>query len=104
MWRHQLLSEGADVHRLFDESVQGLQGDSIVKYRGVDVGAWKDPGGPDNKLIGVVIKVNLRDKLAANTMAQLKAAGITASCSSNWTTANRRAGPLPQDKLPSNIP
>ncbi len=62
----------------FDESVQGLQSDSSVKYRGVDVGrVEKIRVAPDNKLIGVVIKVNLRDKLASNTMAQLKAAGIT---------------------------
>ncbi len=62
----------------FDESVQGLQGDSSVKYRGVDVGrVEKIRVAPDNKLIGVVIKVNLRDHLAPNTVAQLKAAGIT---------------------------
>ena len=62
----------------FDESVQGLQSDSNVKYRGVDVGrVEKIRVAPDNKLIGVVMKVNLRDDLAANTVAQLKAAGIT---------------------------
>jgi len=62
----------------FDESVQGLQSDSSVKYRGVDVGrVEKIRVAPDNKLIGVVIKVSLRDNLAANTVAQLKAAGIT---------------------------
>jgi phospholipid/cholesterol/gamma-HCH transport system substrate-binding protein len=62
----------------FDESVQGLQSDSNVKYRGVDVGRVESIRvAPDNKLIGVVMKVNLRDNLAANTVAQLKAAGIT---------------------------
>lgn len=62
----------------FDESVQGLQSDSSVKYRGVDVGrVEKIRVAPDNKLIGVVLKVNLRDNLAGNTVAQLKAAGIT---------------------------
>lgn len=62
----------------FDESVQGLQGDSNVKYRGVDVGrVEKIRVAPDNKLIGVAMKVNLRDDLPANTVAQLKAAGIT---------------------------
>jgi len=62
----------------FDESVQGLQGDSSVKYRGVDVGRVEQiKVAPDNRLIGVVMKVNLRDNLAANTVAQLKAAGIT---------------------------
>jgi len=62
----------------FDESVQGLQGDSIVKYRGVDVGrVERIRVAPDNKLIGVVLKVSMRENLADNTMAQLKAAGIT---------------------------
>jgi phospholipid/cholesterol/gamma-HCH transport system substrate-binding protein len=62
----------------FDESVQGLQSDSNVKYRGVDVGRVESIRvAPDNKLIGVVMKVNLRDDLAGNTVAQLKAAGIT---------------------------
>ena len=62
----------------FDESVQGLQGDSSVKYRGVDVGRVEQiKVAPDNRLIGVVIKANLRDNLGANTVAQLKSAGIT---------------------------
>jgi phospholipid/cholesterol/gamma-HCH transport system substrate-binding protein len=62
----------------FDESVQGLQSDSNVKYRGVDVGRVESiKVAPDNKLIGVVMKVNLRDDLAGNAVAQLKAAGIT---------------------------
>jgi len=62
----------------FDESVQGLQSDSSVKYRGVDVGrVEKIRVAADNKLIGVVMKVNLRDLQPTNTVAQLKAAGIT---------------------------
>jgi len=62
----------------FDESVQGLQNDSSVKYRGVDVGRVESIRvAPDNRLIGVVIKVNLRDLQPSNTVAQLKAAGIT---------------------------
>ena len=62
----------------FDESVQGLQKDSIVKYRGVDVGrVEKIQVAPDNKLIGVVMKINLKEDLEHNAVAQLKAAGIT---------------------------
>ncbi|MDP3182203.1 MAG: MlaD family protein [Desulfobaccales bacterium] len=61
-----------------DESVQGLQKDSIVKYRGVDVGrVEKIQVAPDNKLIGVVMKINLKEDLEHNAVAQLKAAGIT---------------------------
>ncbi|HZE21228.1 MAG TPA: MlaD family protein, partial [Desulfobaccales bacterium] len=32
---------------------------------------------PDNRLIGVVMKINMRDNLQKNTVAQLKTAGIT---------------------------
>ena len=62
----------------FNESVQGLQMDSAVKYRGVEVGrVEKIRVAPDNKLIGVVMKVNLRGNLPQEVLAQLTAAGIT---------------------------
>lgn len=62
----------------FDESVQGLQKDSIVKYRGVDVGRVERISvAPDNHLIAVVMKVNLREDLPKTTIAQLRVAGIT---------------------------
>jgi phospholipid/cholesterol/gamma-HCH transport system substrate-binding protein len=62
----------------FDESVQGLQVDSAVKFRGVDVGMVEAIRvAPDNRLIGVVMKINMRDNLQKNAVAQLKAAGIT---------------------------
>lgn len=62
----------------FDESVQGLQVDSSVKFRGVDVGRVETIRvAPDNRLIGVVMKINMREDLQKNGVAQLKAAGIT---------------------------
>jgi phospholipid/cholesterol/gamma-HCH transport system substrate-binding protein len=62
----------------FDESVQGLQLDSAVKFRGVEVGrVEKISVAPDNRLIGVVMKINMRDNLQKNAVAQLRAAGIT---------------------------
>jgi phospholipid/cholesterol/gamma-HCH transport system substrate-binding protein len=62
----------------FNESVQGLQMDSAVKYRGVDIGnVEKIRVAPDNKLIEVVMKVSLQGENAANLVAQLKSAGIT---------------------------
>jgi phospholipid/cholesterol/gamma-HCH transport system substrate-binding protein len=62
----------------FDESVQGLQLDSNVKYRGVEVGrVLQIAVAPDNRLISVVMKINLKDSLPKNAVAQLKTAGIT---------------------------
>lgn len=70
--------KGAYYVAYFDESVQGLQKDSIVKYRGVEVGRVEQIRvAPDNKLIAVVMKVNLRDNLPKTTIAQLNMAGIT---------------------------
>ncbi|MCG6535649.1 MAG: MlaD family protein [Syntrophales bacterium LBB04] len=62
----------------FNESVQGLQADSSVKYRGVDVGnVEKIRVAPDNKLIEILMKINLRAENAQELVAQLKSAGIT---------------------------
>jgi phospholipid/cholesterol/gamma-HCH transport system substrate-binding protein len=70
--------KGATYVSYFDESVQGLQVDSSVKFRGVDVGKVEAIRvAPDNRLIGVVMKINMRDNLQKNAVAQLKAAGIT---------------------------
>ncbi len=62
----------------FDESVQGLQADSAVKYRGVEVGKVKSISvAPDYRLIEVVMKVDLTEDLQSHTEAQLRTAGIT---------------------------
>ena len=62
----------------FDESVQGLQVDSEVKYRGVGVGNVKSIGvAPDQKLVEVVIKIALEGDVEHSTVTQLRAAGIT---------------------------
>ena len=62
----------------FDESVQGLQLDSTVKYRGVEVGrVEKIRVAPDNTLIEVIMKMDLKGKIERDDVAQLKAAGIT---------------------------
>jgi len=62
----------------FDESVQGLQVDSSVKYRGVDIGRVKNIRvAPDNKLIEVVMKIQLRGELEKMVVSELKTAGIT---------------------------
>ncbi len=62
----------------FNESVQGLQVDSAVKYRGVDVGrVEKIRVAPDNTLIEVVMKIDLRGHIEREYVAQLRMAGIT---------------------------
>jgi phospholipid/cholesterol/gamma-HCH transport system substrate-binding protein len=62
----------------FDESVQGLQVDSRVKYRGVDVGSVDRIGvAPDQRLVEVVVKIDLEGDVESSIVTQLKAAGIT---------------------------
>jgi len=62
----------------FDESVQGLQLDSAIKYRGVEIGkVQKIDVAPDYRLIEVIMKIDLEGDLQNQTIASLKTAGIT---------------------------
>jgi len=62
----------------FDESVQGLQVDSAIKYRGVEIGkVQKIDVAPDYRLIEVTMKIDLEGDLPKQTVASLKTAGIT---------------------------
>ncbi|MDQ1277499.1 MAG: phospholipid/cholesterol/gamma-HCH transport system substrate-binding protein [Thermodesulfobacteriota bacterium] len=62
----------------FDESVQGLQVDSDVKYRGVDVGRVLKIGvAPDNRLVQATMKIKMPGIIASDTVARLKSSGIT---------------------------
>lgn len=64
----------------FDESVQGLDRDSSVKYRGVSIGRVERIGvAPDSKLIEVVLKIESGQELDSSIVAQLKSVGITGS-------------------------
>ena len=64
----------------FNESVQGLQKDSPVKYRGVSIGRVESIGvAPDSKLIQVVLKIESGQSLDHSIVAQLKNVGITGS-------------------------
>jgi phospholipid/cholesterol/gamma-HCH transport system substrate-binding protein len=70
--------KGSTYVSYFDESVQGLQLNSAVKFRGVDVGLVESIRvAPDNRHIGVVMKINMRDDLQKTAVAQLQSAGIT---------------------------
>ena len=64
----------------FNESVQGLDKDSPVKYRGVSVGRVHSISvAPDSKLVKVVLKIETGMVLDTNIVAQLKSVGITGS-------------------------
>ena len=70
--------KGAIYAAYFDESVQGLQADSSVKYRGVDVGrVLKIKVAPDDRLVEVLMKIQLKGSVGRDIVAQLKTAGIT---------------------------
>ena len=62
----------------FSESVQGLQKDSEVKFRGVKVGRVEDIFiAPDDRKVGVLMLVNLRIDPTQESVAQLEITGIT---------------------------
>lgn len=70
--------KGATYVTYFDESVQGLQVDSSVKYLGVEVGrVEKIQLAPDDRLIEVAMKIDMKGDLERDTVAELKAVGIT---------------------------
>lgn len=73
-----LLQKGDLYVTYFNESVQGLDVGSPVKYRGVSVGRVERIGvAPDSRLIEVLLKVETGQELEEDTVAQLKSVGIT---------------------------
>ncbi|MFO7570133.1 MAG: MlaD family protein [Smithellaceae bacterium] len=74
----RIFMKGALYASYFDESVQGLQADSAIKYRGVDIGKVQSIRvAPDYRLIEVIMKIELDGPLQHHTVASLKTAGIT---------------------------
>ena len=74
----RFLEKGRYYAAYFNESVQGLDVDSPVKYRGVSVGRVDHIGvAPDSKLIEVILKIETAQLLETDIVAQLKAVGIT---------------------------
>ncbi|HVN96833.1 MAG TPA: MlaD family protein [Syntrophorhabdaceae bacterium] len=74
----QYWQKGKTYVTYFDESVQGLQIDSSVKYRGVDIGIVdRIRVAPDYRLIEVVMRIREIANLENTATARLKAAGIT---------------------------
>lgn len=74
----RVLMKGSLYAVYFDESVQGLQVDSAIKYRGVEIGTVQRIGvAPDHRLIEVIMKIDLESSMQHQTIASLKTAGIT---------------------------
>ncbi|MBI9076705.1 MAG: MCE family protein [Desulfatibacillum sp.] len=72
------LEEGKNFVMYFDESVQGLDQDSTVKYRGVPIGSVQSIGvAEDGKLVEVVVKIRKGEIPSEPVSAQLKSVGIT---------------------------
>lgn len=75
------LEKGRLLAAYFDESVQGLDKDSPVKYRGVYIGRVHSIGvAPDGRLIEVVLLIESEFQSEHNTrdvVAKLKSVGIT---------------------------
>jgi len=78
------LEKGQHYVAYFDESVQGLDRDSPVKYRGVPVGRVESVGvAPDGTLVQVVMKMETslepegEKETRPDIVAQLKSIGIT---------------------------
>jgi phospholipid/cholesterol/gamma-HCH transport system substrate-binding protein len=73
-----IFTKGSLYTTYFDESVQGLQVDSAIKYRGVEIGKVQSIGvAPDYRMIEVLMKIDLEGELQKKTIATLKTAGIT---------------------------
>lgn len=76
----RFLEKGQYYVTFFNESVQGLDIDSPVKYRGVAIGRVEKIGvAPDSNLIQVLLKIETGQPLGSDIVAQLKNVGITGS-------------------------
>lgn len=70
--------KGRNYVAYFDESVQGLDKDSPVKYRGVSIGRVKSVRlAPDATLIEVMLTIEQDVQLESDMIGQLKSVGIT---------------------------
>jgi phospholipid/cholesterol/gamma-HCH transport system substrate-binding protein len=76
----KILDRGTTYVTFFDESVQGLNVDSPVKYRGVPIGRVSSiQVAPDSRLIEVVMDIDRDVTIKPDSEARLSAVGITGS-------------------------
>lgn len=76
----KFLDKGSTYVTFFDESVQGLNIDSPVKYRGVPIGRVAAiQVAPDATLIRVVMTIDKGVNIKPGSQAQLNSVGITGS-------------------------
>jgi len=86
----------------FNESVQGLEKDSPLKYRGVTIGRVESISvAPDSKLIKVVLNVESGMVMDPNIVAQLKNVGITGSM---FIELDQRKEGEPDESPPLSFP
>lgn len=98
----RFLEKGQFYVTYFDESVQGLDLDSPVKYRGVFIGRVENIDvAPDSKLIKVVLKIESGQTLDSDIVAQLKSVGITGSM---FVELDRKKEGEPDQSPPLNFP
>ncbi len=72
--------EGQYYAAYFNESVQGLEVDTSVKYRGVTIGRVDRIGvAADSRLIQIIMKIESGQSLEQDMVVQLKSVGITGS-------------------------
>jgi len=74
----QFFSETRTYVTYFEESVQGLEPDSLVKYQGIPIGRVDGLRiAPDGHLAEVVLKIDSSVKITSNLVVQMNYAGIT---------------------------
>ena len=92
----QYFERGRSYISYFNESVQGLQKDSEVKFRGVKVGRVEDIViAPDNRQVGVIMVVDLKFDPTKDYVAQLQLTGITGVMFVNLVPARSRKAVRP---------